>query len=266
MNIDFALILFILVVFSGLVYLLDILLFAPRRKRAATEGKEPKPPSLWIDYCRSLFPVFLVVFLLRSFLYEPYRIPSGSMIPTLLVGDFILVNKYVYGFRLPVLNKKILSNEDPERGDVIVFRYPLDPSVLYIKRVIGMPEDKIFYYNKQLLINGELMPQEILPAHEHKLPSTLKNDSIVSREFLSNSEHDILIQSLRSWGDDSVFEFNVPKGHYFVLGDNRDGSRDSRVWGYVPESHLVGKAVAIWMNFDWDNWAADFSRIGKEIH
>ena len=219
--------------------------------------------STWVEYCKSFFPVILAVLLLRSFLVEPFRIPSGSMMPTLLVGDFILVNKFAYGIRLPVLNKKVLEIGEPERGDVVVFRYPKDPSVDYIKRVVGLPGDKIGYYNK-IYISMANRPGKCLPV------SIIGKGSGVSmsgaserREQLGDVQHDILVMP-RTPGLEG--EYVVGEDEYFVMGDNRDNSNDSRYWGTVPEANLVGKAFRVWMNWDGANGGVDWDRLGMEIN
>ena len=215
----------------------------------------------WLDWTAGLFPVILVVFLLRSFLFEPFKIPSGSMIPTLLVGDLILVNKFHYGVRLPVINKKIIANHDPQRGDVMVFRYPVDPTMDYIKRVVGVPGDEVAYINKQLTINGK-------PAVLQSLPDFYEEDSQryfpQLSEVLSGVPHKILndknrppgVVPFESFPDKGNCRYSpegvtckVPAGHYFMMGDNRDNSQDSRFWGFVPDQNIVGKAFFVWMNF-----------------
>jgi signal peptidase I len=259
---NFALLLFSLLVFTGAVSALDALYF---RKRRAAASKEP----WWIEYPKSFFPVILVVFMLRSFLVEPFKIPSGSMIPTLLVGDFILVNKFSYGIRLPVINKKIISISEPERGDVMVFRYPEDPSVDYIKRVVGLPGDRIAYLNKHLTINGEAVP--LKEAADYLLKDKIQFLKQYT-ETLGKTEHSILVDTSESAATPYVKQFpqrqncvynnngmvcTVPPGHYFMMGDNRDNSSDSRVWGFVPEANIVGKAFFIWFNF------SELRRFGK---
>jgi signal peptidase I len=215
----------------------------------------------WLDWTAGLFPVILAVFLLRSFLFEPFKIPSGSMIPTLLVGDLILVNKFHYGVRLPVINKKIIANHDPQRGDVMVFRYPIDTSTDYIKRVVGVPGDEVAYINKRLTINGQAMP--VTP-----LPDFYEEDSVryfpQFSETLSGVEHRILNDARAPAGVTPFDTFpgkencrysaegvtcKVPPGQYFMMGDNRDNSQDSRYWGFVPDANIVGKAFVVWMNF-----------------
>jgi signal peptidase I len=216
----------------------------------------------WLDWTAGLFPVILVVFLLRSFLFEPFKIPSGSMIPTLLVGDLILVNKFHYGVRMPVFNTKLIANNDPQRGDVMVFRYPVDTRIDYIKRVVGLPGDEVAYLNQQLSINGKPVPTQALGDFYDE-------DSLRYaphfKEQLGSVAHGILVDPKRSqyYGPDpKTFPMaescrysaegvvcKVPAGHYFVMGDNRDNSQDSRFWGFVPDRNIVGRAFFVWMNF-----------------
>ena len=216
----------------------------------------------WLDWTAGLFPVILIVFLLRSFLFEPFKIPSGSMVPTLLVGELILVNKFHYGVRLPVLNKKIIANNDPQRGDVMVFRYPVDPRVDYIKRVVGIPGDEVAYLNQKLTINGQPVPTKALGEFYDE--DSMRYVPMFS-ELLGAVEHRILVDPRRPaffGGDQKSFPFSqncryqpegvvckVPPGHYFMMGDNRDNSQDSRFWGFVPDENIVGKAFFVWMNF-----------------
>ena len=216
----------------------------------------------WLDWTAGLFPVILAVFVLRSFLFEPFKIPSGSMVPTLLVGDLILVNKFHYGVRLPVINKKIIQNNDPARGDVVVFRYPPDPRVDYIKRVVGVPGDEVAYLNQSLTINGKKVETT---AHGEFYDEDSVRYMPQFAEKLGEVEHRILVDPRRQafFGtDDKRFPFRdncrysaegvvckVPQGHYFVMGDNRDNSQDSRFWGFVPDENLVGRAFFVWMNF-----------------
>ena len=258
MNIDFSLILVVATLVTGVIWGLDSLLFARKRKTSGEVDEEtgkPKEPIL-VEYARFLFPVVLIVLLLRVFLPEPFRIPSGSMLSTLEIGDFILVNKFAYGIRPPVWNKKIIDINDPQRGDVIVFRYPENPSVDYIKRVVGIPGDEIAYYNKVLYINGKQITQEPLGVYQAGFPNLKR-----FKEQLDGVEHDILINVMYPAGD---FVVKVPPNSYFVLGDNRDNSRDSRFWGFVPDENLVGKAFMIWMNWEWGNWPK-WHRIGNII-
>ena len=215
---------------------------------------------LLIEYARSFFPIVLIVLLLRSFFVEPFRIPSGSMMPTLLVGDFILENKFSYGVRLPVTYQKVIENGLPERGDVVVFRYPKDPKVDYIKRVIGIPGDKLSYYNKTVYVNGKPAVQVSLGRYLGLGQGSNMTGAEHLLENLTGVEHSILInQGARSVEGERV----VPQGQYFMMGDNRDNSNDSRYWGMVPEANLVGKAFFIWMNWDWQNEGISFNRIGK---
>lgn len=266
MHFDFALILTALTLGSGLIWLIDALVFKRRRRKRLARGEiDSDAPGRVAETARSFFPVLLLVLVFRSFLFEPFKIPSGSMIPTLWIGDFILVNKYAYGLRLPVLNTRFLEVGDPERGDVMVFRYPRDESVNYIKRVVGLPGDEITYRNKIIYINGEPMLQEeqgpwVGEGLNRNDPGTRPQRR---RENLDGTIHDILIHPGRPVG--RVRSWTVPDGHYFVMGDNRDRSADSREWGFVPEENLVGRAVAIWMHWDCGRGCVDFSRIGDSI-
>ncbi len=216
----------------------------------------------WLDWTAGLFPVILIVFLLRSFLFEPFKIPSGSMIPTLLVGDLILVNKFHYGVRLPVINKKIIANHEPQRGDVMVFRYPPDPRLDYIKRVVGIPGDEVAYLNQKLTINGQAVPtaalgeyydedslryspqwSEKLGAAEHKILVNPRLQAAYGSDLKSFPHHESCRYTLEG------VTCKVPAGHYFMMGDNRDNSQDSRYWGFVPDENIVGRAFFVWMNF-----------------
>lgn len=257
MDYDFSFFLFSSTVVTGVIWY-GYLFYLKRNHMTFREENEP----LLVEYARSFFPVVLIVFLLRSFIAEPFRIPSGSMMPSLLIGDFILVNKFAYGIRLPVINKKIIAIGDPERGDAVVFRYPKNPDVDYIKRVIGLPGDHIQYVNKQLTINGQLMEQTSLGQYQGVGQGKTMNGAEILTEDLHPVEHDILINRN---APNIKGSFIVPKGHYFVMGDNRDNSNDSRYWGTVPEENLVGKAFFIWMNWDWENTGIGFSRIGTSI-
>ncbi|UDG83181.1 signal peptidase I [Candidatus Vallotia lariciata] len=292
---NFTLIFFILVVLTGIVWVADKLIFLPRRHRAASAvvhrytqehgridkhflsedairararlREEKLCQPWWLEYSASFFPILLVVFLLRSFVVEPFKIPSGSMLPTLLVGDFILVNKYNYGIRLPIINKKITAGQNPQRGDVIVFRYPKKESIAYIKRVVGLPGDIISYQDKQLKINGKIVVET--PFSDY-----LDNSSVLSGqpakyvkqyiETLGGRRHALLndptIPPFLIETNDYPYRNNclynshgmicqVPPGHYFVMGDNRDNSEDSRYWGFVPDRNLIGRAFFIWLNF-----------------
>lgn len=244
MDFDFALILVVLVAVTGLVYLLDILVF--RRSRA-----DGAPMPVWIEYPVSFFPVLLVVLVLRSFLVEPFKIPTGSMIPTLLVGDYILVNKFAYGLRLPVLGTEIVPIGKPQRGEIMVFKYPENPSINYIKRVVGVPGDQITYRDKQLFINGEPVAQTL----EAQLPAGRPEFKIYN-EQLGEVSHSIMVTLQRS--SEVEASWVVPENSYFMMGDNRDNSRDSRYWGFVPDRLIVGKAFAIWMHMP--GWVPSFER------
>lgn len=240
MDIDFSLILVILVAVCGFVWLLDILLFAKGRK-AANKTEEP----VVVEYAKSFFPVLFIVLLLRSFLVEPFQIPSGSMIPTLEVGDFILVNKFHYGLRLPVVGTKILENNEPQRGEVMVFIPPHDHRY-FIKRVIGLPGDRIDYDNKVLIVNGEPVTIEMISDVEIDTAVGIRR-GILFNEQLGENRHQAQIVTDDARGNART-SWVVPPGHYFMMGDNRDNSADSRVWGPVPEENIVGKAFAIWMH------------------
>jgi len=257
MDIDFSFFLVVGSLATGLIWGA----YALWLRMAVVDGQPEQEPIL-VEYARSFFPVILIVLLLRSFLVEPFRIPSGSMMPTLLIGDFILVNKFTYGVRLPVINKKLIEVGEPERGDIVVFRFPKDPSVDYIKRVIGLPGDKISYYGKQLAVNGKAVNATALGDYRGVGKGENMSGSILLSEDLTGVTHDILIRE----GQPSVQgEFTVPAGQYFVMGDNRDNSNDSRYWGTVPEANLVGRAFLIWMNWDLDNGGVSLGRLGTML-
>jgi len=257
---DFALVMFIGLLLTGGIWLADKVWAEPRRNarvaklRHSGEGspamlEKAGRESLIVEYAKAFFPVILVVFLLRSFLMEPFRIPSGSMLPTLKIGDFILVNKFAYGVRLPIANIKIVETGEPKRGDVMVFRFPNDPSVNFIKRVIGLPGDEIEYRNKTLYINGKEMPRK--SSNENYQIFEAGSRFVTTQQFDENLDgvvHKVLLDPTRSQAN---LKFQkVPEGHYFVMGDNRDYSNDSRYWGFVPEKNVVGKAILVW--FSWD--------------
>ena len=265
---NFALLLFVLLVVCFAVWLLDRLFFRHLRQ-------EGQPEPWWIEYPKSFLPVILAVFVLRSFLFEPFRIPSGSMIPTLLVGDFILVNKFAYGIRLPIINRKVIDVADPQRGDVMVFRYPEDTRVDYIKRIVGVPGDVVTYRDKRLTINGQDVPMREKGEY---LDIDAGADFVASQRYASQTgdhAHDILVRlqqptillsqvrQFEFFGQCKYrhdgFECKVPADHYFMMGDNRDASSDSRYWGFVPDENIVGKAFMIWWNF------GRFDRIGRAV-
>ncbi len=272
MNFDFSAFLVLLTFLSGAIWLFDILFLASSRKTKLAEGSEPtNVAEPWpVEFARSFFPVFLIVLILRSFIVEPFRIPSASMMPTLLIGDFILVNKYDYGIRLPVLNKKIIEKERPKRGDIVVFRYPGDQKTPYIKRVVGLPGDRLVYQDKTLTINGKVMAEVELGEYiGQDSTSLMMMGSMVFEEDLDGVKHQILEVSGRTSKNADVV---VPKGHYFVLGDNRDNSGDSRFWGFVPDENLMGRAFLIWMSWRsesfWDitSWQVEWNRIGTMLN
>jgi signal peptidase I len=270
---DFEFLLVIMTAVSGSLWLLDVLLFSRFRKKQALSRVKKEP--LLIEYSRAFFPVLLAVLVLRGFIVEPFRIPSGSMMPTLLVGDFILVNKFSFGLRLPVTHYQITSGDKPKRGDVVVFRYPQDESQDYIKRVIGLPGDHVSYYNRKLSINGEALPIEL--GHVYQGLGDLNQMQQANgcdragascQMFIeSNDGVDYTVMTNPATTYSINGEVFVPEGHYFVMGDNRDHSNDSRIWGYVPEENLVGKAFMIWMHWDWreDGSGLDLSRVGQKI-
>ncbi len=292
-TLDFSVVLFGISLVTGVIWALDALFFRKRRAAAAAAAGRnvadlPEPGT--IDYARSFFPVAVLVLVVRGFLFEPFRIPSDSMMPTLLAGDFIVVSKYSYGLRWPVLNRKFVDVSEPQRGDVIVFRYPPDPRINYIKRLVGLPGDRVQVISDRLIINGAEVPfqetgvyddgcytnlrtaTEKLGEHEHRVLFCPSPDGL-SRSLAPGCNRDLpdghwscentAIFGNRDRGDiDTV----VPAGHYLMIGDNRDNSEDGRFWGFVPEANLVGKATRVWFNFDtgrsdWLNWR----RIGQRI-
>jgi signal peptidase I len=303
-TLDFSLVLLLLSLATGLVWLVDHFVFQPKRDKAAYKGPGgdvalPEPGT--VDYARSFFPVAFIVLVVRAFIFEPFRIPSDSMMPTLLDGDFIVVNKFAYGLRLPVVNEKFISTGMPQRGDVVVFRKPGQENVNYIKRLVGLPGDRIEVHDDQLVVNGEKIAQaaegayndgcyiglrlstETLGEHTHQVmscrsPNTLLPSLMLGRSarlptcnrksVVERSGNYICDESLGAGSadrGDHVFEV-VPPGHYLMIGDNRDNSEDSRVWGLVPDKNLVGKATRIWFNFDPQRSpAVNFGRIGNGI-
>ncbi len=293
---NFALLLFLATCVTGLYWLAERFYFLPQRRRAvaALEANDAQRRSdlaargitqvdgdlseartrlimqpWWLDWTAGLFPVIAVVFLLRSFLFEPFKIPSGSMIPTLLVGDLILVNKFTYGVRLPVINTRLTEGNKPQRGDVMVFRYPPKPSLDYIKRVVGVPGDEVAYLNKRLTINGKPVPKASLPEFfDEDVMRYFKQyeETFDARRFrlLNDDDRPAFVAGAEDFPFRSNCRYSVegvvckvPEGHYFMMGDNRDNSLDSRYWGFVPERNIVGKAFFIWMNF------GNFKRIGS---
>lgn len=264
MNINFPLLLVVLTAATGLIWLIDVWVFRPRRRhRYETEGpkkppeeaedsEDPDEPYL-TEISRSFFPILLVVLVLRSFLVEPFQIPSGSMLPTLEVGDFILVNKYAYGIRLPVAGTKVMEIGDPQRGDVMVFKFPVEPSINYIKRVVGVPGDEIRYEDKVLYVNDEPV--------ETSFVARLGDENLL--EVRVNDTAHRIYQSRGRNDPNAEGEWRVPEGHYFVVGDNRDNSKDSRYWGMVPDDHVVGRAFAIWMHWESLTSLPSFHRVGR---
>ena len=268
MEFDFAAVLLALTVFTGVVWAVDALFFRKARvARAAAAGEKPHEPTL-VDYSRSLFPVILAVLIFRSFIAEPFRIPSGSMMPTLRVGDFILVNKFAYGLRLPAFNTKILDTGEPRRGDVVVFRFPLDPKQDYIKRVIGLPGDTVTVRNEQVFINGKPIATTLVGPYDDGSgkESTLveANAGQLYRENLGRVQNDVIEMPDLSRAPQGSWK--VPPHCYFAMGDNRDNSYDSRFWGCVPEQNLVGRAFLIWFSWRGESRGIDFKRIGTIIH
>lgn len=255
---DFPLILTALVLITGVISLIDILFFAANREKAG------KKKSLFIDYSRSFFPILLIVLLIRSFLIQPYRVPTGSLMPTILPGDFIAVNQFAYGLRLPVINYKIVNISEPQRGDVALFRWPDNPKIIFIKRVVGIPGDHIVYRNKILHINGKIADQKLIGKALDIEPDNVPVVVQKKLEDLLGVKHYIFIRG--PGGDINTVDTVVPEGYYFMMGDNRDASDDSRYWGFVPEQNLIGKAFLVWMSWDSVKHEVRWERIGKKIH
>jgi len=258
--VDFSFWLVVATLVSGLVWAADAWYFRPRRLARSAAGVLPDEPIV-VEYARSFFPIILIVLLIRSFLFEPFRIPSDSMMPTLLDGDFIFVNKFTYGLRLPVVNKEVVALGEPQRGDVVVFRLPSDPSTNYIKRLVGLPGDHIVVREKRVYVNGEQLPVRLDGMFEPFASTPLAQIGV---ETLGPIAHRVLyIDERPSYDFDSV----VPEGHLFFMGDNRDNSRDSRFpeVGFVPVDNVVGKAVRIWLNWRLPH-APIWNRIGDAIH
>jgi signal peptidase I len=284
---NFALILFVLTMATGVVWFIDVFYLSRQRRaradaalaeydarnarlaadgvpqdtngRSAIAARMLRQPT-WVEYSGSFFPVILLVFVLRSFLFEPFKIPSSSMVPTLQIGDLILVNKFTYGIRLPVVNKKIIDINNPQRGDVMVFKYPKDTSLDYIKRVVGVPGDKVVYRNKKLSINGKDLEYKQLPDYLDEESLTYskqfeENLNGVSHQILNDQRAPSYVPNPDNFPNRELCTYNsegfactVPAGHYFMMGDNRDNSLDSRYWGFVPDQYIVGKAFFVWMN------------------
>ena len=275
-HLDLELVLLIGTLLTGLVWLVDKLYLGDKRRKRALEksynakhsqdsaqstNKDYREPW-YIEICKSFFPILLIVLILRSFVAEPFRIPSGSMMPTLLHGDFILVSKFAYGIRLPVMHTKIIETGIPKRGDVAVFRFPKDPSDDYIKRIIGLPGDRILYKNKTLFINGKQINQVKYGSYQGSGSNSVMNGVTVLHEDLETVLHEILVKQPHY---NIPSEYHIPDNHYFVMGDNRDHSSDSRSWGFVPEENLVGRAFLVWMNWDFAGKKFNIKRIGKKI-
>lgn len=257
----FEIILFCALIFTGFFVLWNRWVRVPNFER---KGRSIKQEPLIIEYSRAFFPVILIVFLLRSFIVEPFRIPSGSMLPSLFIGDFILVNKFNYGLRLPIVNKKVVNINEPERGDVMVFRFPNNPEINYIKRVVGLPGDVIEYRNKRLYINGSRIKLNEDGEFSYRVNGNYPVAFKQYLETLGKSEHNIILASLNS---NEAYKVSVPEGHYFVMGDNRDRSNDSRIWGFVPEENIIGKAFFVWFNWDFsNNQKIQWDRIGNSIN
>ena len=258
--ISFPLFMLLILLLTGGVWLIDSLFYKKARVSGAAD------PTL-LEYAKSFFPIILVVFTIRSFLVEPFKIPSASMMPTLIAGDYILVNKYKYGIRLPIINNTVFEVGSPQRGDVFVFHYPVDPKIDFIKRVIGLPGDKIQYQDKVLTINGQKQENGFLDNFDYATDGANIAQTHRHKEQLGNVAHDILVMEGNNQYDPDMLGAKlangetviVPAGHYFGMGDNRDNSSDSRVWGFVPEQNLVGKAFFIWFNF------SEMGRIGNKV-
>jgi signal peptidase I len=297
---NFALILFVLTIATGIIWSLDVFYLSKQRRaranavlaefdarnarmkvegikldesgRAVLESNLLRQPT-WIEYSGSFFPVIALVFFLRSFLYEPFKIPSSSMVPTLQIGDLILVNKFIYGIRLPIINRKVIEVGNPQRGDVMVFKYPVDPTLDYIKRVVGVPGDKIIYKNKRLTVNGKELSYQSLPDYldEERLSyfkQYTENLTGVEHKILNDERAPAFVQNVQDFPrreyctyNSEGFACSVPAGHYFMMGDNRDNSLDSRYWGFVPDQNIVGKAFFVWMNLS--NFPSNLKHIGS---
>lgn len=255
---NFPLLLTSLVFVSGLIWLIDLLFLKKRRVAKNPRAKEPK----LIEYARSFFPVLLLVLVIRSFIVQPYRVPTGSLEPTILPGDLVAVNQFAYGLHLPVINKKIINVGEPKIGDIAVFHWPVNPNVDFIKRVVGVPGDHVIYKDKVLYINGKQAKQTLKgDAIDYEDTGNLNVKKYV--EDLNGVKHGILINPYG--GQIGNFDVVVPKGYYFMMGDNRDDSADSRDWGFVPESNLIGKGFLIWMSWDSQKHRIRWKRIGTVL-
>jgi len=260
----FEITLVILTFATGIIWLFDRLFFAKRRALNADlleEGKEP----VVVDYARAFFPVLAIVLILRSFVAEPFRIPSSSMMPSLLIGDFILINKFAYGLRLPITNKKFVAIDEPARGEVVVFKPPHHPDQDWIKRVIGLPGDTVAYRDNTVYVNGKPFVYQDEGRYVGKGRGIDMSDAHLLTEQLPGRSHPILERDDQPYFAQGEGEWQVPAKHYFVMGDNRDNSEDSRFWGFLPETQLRGKAFLIWMNWDRSAGGVDFNRIGDSV-
>jgi signal peptidase I len=263
---NFPLILLAAVFATGLIYLVDLICWAPGRRRAAAHagsGIGVKMPIL-VEYGRSFFWVLLIVLIIRSFIIQPFKVPTGSLEPTILPGDFIAVNMFAYGLRFPVSHTKLLNIGEPERGDIVVFRWPVDPSIDYVKRVVGVPGDQVVYKNKVLTVNGQVATQTRLGPTLDLEASQYGGDSpaIKVEEDLTGVKHDILLRPNQPARD---FNLVIPPGEYLMMGDNRDNSDDSRAWGLVPEKAIVGKAMIIWFSWNSAQGGVQWNRIFKRL-
>lgn len=264
MNFDFPFILVCLTAVSGVIWLLDVLFFARKRQPVFTADGKLKYPLL-VDYARSFFPVLLIVLLIRSFLFQPFRVPTGSLEPTVVPGDFLFVNMFNYGLRLPVWNTKILNVSEPKRGDIMLFRWPVNQHWDFVKRVIGVPGDRISYINKVLYVNGVEAKQTPIGEATDSDDSHLNSWPVkVVEEDLNGIKHKIFIRPDRPAED--FKDLVVPPGHYFMMGDNRDSSNDSRYWGFVPNNNIIGKALYVWLSWDSVNHKVRWERFGTKLY
>ncbi len=259
----FEIALVVLTFATGIIWMVDSLFFA--RRRALRAGLLDEREPVVVDYARAFFPVLAIVLVLRSFVAEPFRIPSSSMMPTLLIGDFILVNKFAYGLRLPVTNRKVIEIGEPDRGDVVVFRPPHHPDQDWIKRVVGLPGDTIGYRDNTVTINGEPLAYERVGEYDGRGQGIDMTGATLLQERMPGRRHQVLEVDNMPFADQGEGEWQVPTGHYFVMGDNRDRSDDSRFWRTLPESQLRGKAFLVWMSWDRSAGGIGFDRIGTRI-